>query len=112
MGKLLAIVVVVAAIAAIVGLALRPGTVVGVSDDALAESVARASDAKDAGTCSGEDDRRTCSGEGPTWRVMIEDFGCWDATAGRGKGSKPGGAKGSTVSLSGCVTVLDYVGIG
>lgn len=110
MGKLLAIVIIVVAIAAIVGLALRPGTVIGVSDDALAESVARASDAKDAGTCSGEDDRRTCSGGGQTLQVTIGDFGCWDARASREKRSQAAGPEGSAESLSGCVTVLDYIG--
>lgn len=119
MGKLVAIVVVVVSIAVIAGLVLRPGTVIGVSDEALAESIAGAQDAAKAGKCAGGDDQRTCTGDGGgDLRVEIDNYGCWDATAAGGKGggaakgkaAKPGANGRSAEKFSGCVNVLDYVG--
>lgn len=107
MGKLLAIVLTLVSLAAIAGLALRPGTVIGVSDDALAESLARATDAREAGRCQGADERRSCVAGQGEYEVRIDDFGCWDAT--EGKDSRRGD---SSPGVSGCVTVLDLVGIG
>lgn len=111
MGKLLAVVLVLVSIAAIVGLALRPGTVIGVSDDALAESIARAADTPRAGRCEGGDERRLCRDDRSTYRVEIGDLGCWDATVAAG-GDEGQGRRGGEPTLTGCVTILDLVGIG
>ncbi len=122
MGKLLGIVVVVVSLAVIAGLALRPGAVIGVSDEALAESIARAQDAEKPGKCRGPDDARACTGEGgERLRVTIDGYGCWDATpdasggvsGGKGRGKAAGSdapEAGSAEKLSGCVNALDYVG--
>lgn len=105
MGKLLALVLVLVSLAAIAGLLLRPGTVIGVSDDALAESIARSTDSGETGVCDGSDEEKTCSvGMGGGYAVTIGDYGCWDA--------EPAARGGMVEDLSGCVTVLDYAGIG
>ena len=122
MGKLLGIVVVLVSLAVIAGLALRPGTVIGVSDEALAESIAGAQDAEKPGKCKGPDDARACTGEGDErLRVTIDGYGCWDAKpdtsggagGGKGKGKAAGSdaqVAGSAEKLSGCVNALDSVG--
>ena len=105
-GKLLAIILTLVSLAAIAGLALRPGFVIGVSDGALAESIARATDAREAGKCRGDDERSTCESGGGEYEVKIDDYGCWDATEAGPRRGDP------NVPISGCVTVLDLAGIG
>ena len=107
MGKLLVIFLVLISLAAIVGLALRPGTVIGVSGGALSESIARTTDAREAGRCQGGEERRSCVVDGDEYEVTIDDFGCWDATEARSRNRGD-----SAVPTSGCVTVLDLAGIG
>lgn len=114
MGKLLAAIVIVVALAAVAGLALWPGTVIGVSNGALGESLGRVLDDEKAPKCSGEGDRRRCTRDGASVEVTLGDYGCWDAKrAEGGSGKKPGrGEVGVPADLSGCVRVLDLVGIG
>lgn len=114
MGKLLAVVVVVVALAAIVGLALWPGTVIGVSNGALGESVAREQDDPEAADCSGEDDLRQCRTKDASLEVTVDRYGCWDVKPPKdGGGGRSGRGRGAVpVDLSGCVTVLDLIGIG
>ena len=110
MGKLLAIVVILATLVAIAVLALRPGTVIGVSDGVLAESIARAQDIEKAGKCKGRDHRRTCTTQQGTIEVKIDRFGCWEPTAGRGRkarGAQP--PANPAGELSGCVTIVDLL---
>ena len=92
MGKFLALVLVLAAVAAIGGLLYRPGAVIGVSGKSLAHSVGGQADAEETGTCveTGDDDSFICTvvdaDRKPlaTYSVKTKDAGCWDGTRKRG----------------------------
>ncbi len=110
MGKLLALVLVLLALAAIGFLLYRPGAVIGVSEKSLAESIRAAADAEDTGTCAereGDDERFICKvvGSSPDetslYEVETKDAGCWDATR-MSPGPQP-------ETLSGCITIVDLV---
>lgn len=110
MGKLLALVLVLVAVAAIGGLLYRPGTVVGVSGKSLAYSLRGEAEAEETGVCveaKGDEDRFICGVRGPgrgestAYEVVTKDAGCWDATR-QGAGDAPSG-------LSGCITVVDLI---
>lgn len=110
MGKFLALVLVLVAVAAIGGLLYRPGAVIGVSGKSLAHSVRGQADAEETGTCTetGDDDSFICTVVDPdrkplaTYSVKTKDAGCWDATRKRGDGSQP-------EALSGCISIVDLV---
>ena len=110
MGKLLALVLVLLAVAAIAGLLYRPGAVIGVSGKSLAHSIQGEADAEEMGACTeGEEDHFSCTVLDPqrkvvaTYSVETKDAGCWDATRkGEGGGSQP-------ATLSGCITIVDLV---
>lgn len=95
------------AIAVLAGLALRPATVIGSSEKSLAYSVRKQAEAPQ-GACRGENDEFRClaggeSGKPATYRVSVDDYGCWDAVPA-GKGNK-----GASGDLSGCVTIVDLI---
>lgn len=111
MGKLLALVLVLVAVAAIGGLLYRPATVIGVSGKSLAYSLRGEADAEETGICveaKGDEDRFICgvreSGRtesSTAYEVVTKDAGCWDATR-QGAGDAPS-------ALSGCITIVDLI---
>ena len=107
MAKLVPLFFIALAATAAIGLTLRPGTVLSVSDEALANSIARSADSAPGG-CHHRRDAWFCTdGDSRMYRATVSDFGCWEAikvTAG-----------GEIVSLdpvSGCVNLPDVLGIG
>ena len=95
----------VLAIAAIVGLCLRPSFVIGVSEKSLAYSVRQAADAEEA-RCREvkQDELYGCTvGSDPDtaeYVVKVDDYGCWDAV----------GRDGDTAeALDGCITIMDLI---
>ena len=111
MGKLLALVLVLLAVAAIGGLLYRPGAVIGVSGKSLAYSVRSDADAEETGACAERrEDRFVCTvvdadGEvEASYRVETKDAGCWEGTR---RGKPAGGSRPQ--ELSGCLTILDLV---
>lgn len=111
MGKLLAIVLLLLAIAAIAVLAFRPARVIGTNEKALAYSLRQEADSPQA-ACRGEDDRFRCILRAPgspaasAYRLSVDDWGCWDAES-RGGGEASGA--GFEQALSGCITIADLI---
>jgi hypothetical protein len=111
MGKLLALVLVLLAVAAIGGLLYRPGAVIGVSGKSLAHSLLAEADSGETAHCEEgeEDDHFTCTVVGPqrkveaTYVVGTKDAGCWEAVRKEGEGGSP------PPTLSGCLTIVDLV---
>jgi hypothetical protein len=110
MGKLLALVLVLVAVAAIGGLLYRPGTVIGVSGKSLAYSLRGEADVDETGICveaQGDEDRFICGvragreGSSVAYEVVTKDAGCWDASR-QGAGNAPS-------ALSGCITIVDLI---
>jgi hypothetical protein len=110
MGKLLALVLVLLAVAAIAGLLYRPGAVIGVSGKSLAHSIQGEADAEEMGACTeGAEDHFTCTVVDSqrkvvaTYSVETKDAGCWDAKRKDGTGGP------EPLTLSGCLTIVDLV---
>lgn len=106
-GCLLAVVLILASLAGIALIAVRPSVVIGLSDEPLAKSLADETDRSD-GRCreQGDGDFRcvtfeeSSAGGGRRGYDVGEDgFGCWAA--------KPRGGSGKPEK--GCLTILDYV---
>jgi hypothetical protein len=90
--------VTVIVIATIVGLCLRPATVIGVSEETLAYSLQSAADANEARCQELEDDFRfacVVAGTDGGFAVEVDDFGCWEARRGE--------------ELDGCITIADLI---
>jgi len=105
--KLIPLFFVALALALAAGLFLRPGTLVSVSDEALATSIARSAGV-DAGGCHHRGDRWTCTdGDSRIYRASVGDYGCWEAVK-----VDAGGAPVSLEPVSGCVDLPDLLGIG
>jgi len=89
-----------------VGLMMRPGTVLGISDQALATSIARSADASAIGGCHHRDDRWFCTdGDSRIYRATVGDYGCWEAIT-----VTPGGKVASMEPVEGCVSLPDVLG--
>jgi hypothetical protein len=106
-GKVIALALVLASLAAIALLAFRPGLVTGVSEKAMTHAIRAEADGLGA-ACSGEGDDFVCGvkrvGEqrATRYRVSVDAWGCWEAT--------PAKASAKGADMSGCVTVLDLFG--
>ncbi|HET6832099.1 MAG TPA: hypothetical protein VFH44_12205 [Solirubrobacterales bacterium] len=107
MGKLLPLFLLALAVIAAVALTLRPGTLISISDEALATSIARSAGSP-AGGCHHRRDAWFCTdGDSRMYRATVGDYGCWEAVTVN--------AAGKVVSLdpvSGCVNLPDVLGIG
>lgn len=109
-GLILGLLVAVLAIAAIAALLYRPATLIGASAKSLAYSLRGAADSDKTGACKGENDKFDCavfdpkSGDQVPYRVIVHDYGCWDAMISR----RPGGGDLPEV-FSGCITIVDLV---
>lgn len=99
---------VLASLAAIALIAVRPAVIIGISDEPLAESLADETGGEPTGRCvkSGDDFRCTApisqrgsSGATAAFDVSEDGFGCWVA--------KPRGGSGRPEK--GCLTIFDYV---
>jgi hypothetical protein len=107
MPKLVPLFFVVLAAVAVAGLTLRPGTVLSISDEALATSIARSADA-DTGGCHHRRDAWFCTdGDSRMYRATVGDYGCWEAVK-----VTAGGKIASLEPVSGCVNLPDVLGIG
>ena len=107
MSKLIPLFFVALAIALVAGLAVRPGTLVSVSDQALATSIARSADT-DAGGCHHRGDAWSCTdGDSRMYRATVGDFGCWEAVT-----VDSGGKVVSLEPVTGCVDAADVLGLG
>jgi hypothetical protein len=88
-------------------LSLRPGTLVGISDQALATSIARSADTK-AGGCHHRGDSWFCTdGDSRMYRASVGDYGCWEAVTVTARGEVS-----SLDPVSGCVNLPDVLGLG
>ena len=97
------------AIAAVIaiGLTLRPGTVLSISDQALATSIARTADASATGGCHHRADSWTCTdGDSRIYRATVGDYGCWEAVT-----VTTGGKVASLDPVEGCVSLPDVLGL-
>jgi len=92
---------------AALALMMRPGTLVSISDEALATSIARSSDSG-AGGCHHRRDTWYCTdGNSEMYRATVGDFGCWEAVRVDGDGKVI-----SLEPVSGCVNLPDVLGLG
>lgn len=90
-----------------IGLALRPGTVLSISDQALATSIARTADASKTGGCHHRNDSWFCTdGDSHMYRATVGDYGCWEAVT-----VTPDGKVESLDPVTGCVELPDVLGI-
>lgn len=109
-GLIFGLLVIVLAIVAIAALLYRPATVIGASGKSLAYSLREEAEAAETGACNGTDDEFTCtafdaSASDPVpYDVSVDNYGCWDATLGKG-----GSPKNLPEKLSGCITIVDLV---
>lgn len=107
MSKLIPLFLVALAIAIAAALVMRPGTLVSVSDEALATSIARGADTE-AGGCHHRGARWTCTdGDSRIYRATVGDYGCWEAVR-----VDSGGRIVSLDPVSGCVDLADLLGLG
>lgn len=107
MSKLVPLFFFVLVVVAAAGLTLRPGTVLSISDEALATSIARSA-ATGAGGCHHRDDDWFCTdGDSRMYRATVGDYGCWEAVK-----VTPAGKVASLEPVSGCVNLPDVLGIG
>jgi hypothetical protein len=107
MSKLVPLFFIVLVAVALAGLTLRPGTVLSVSDEALATSIARSADA-DKGGCHHRRDAWVCTdGDSRMYRATVGDYGCWEAVT-----VTPRGKISSLEPVDGCVNLPDVLGIG
>lgn len=108
MRKFFGIFFVSVAVLVVVGLTMRPGTVLGISDQALATSIARTADASGAGGCHHRDDRWVCTdGDSRIYRATVSDYGCWEAVSVTADGKVA-----SLEPVDGCVSLPDVLGFG
>jgi hypothetical protein len=105
--KLVPLLFVVLAVVAAAALAMRPGTVVGISDQALATSIARSADATTGGCHHRRDSWFCTDGDSRMYRATVGDYGCWEAVAVTGRGKVA-----SLEPVSGCVNLPDVLGLG
>jgi len=90
-----------------VGLTLRPGTLLSISDEALATSIARSADS-DPGGCHHRGEAWFCTdGDSRLYRAAVGDYGCWEAVK-----VTPAGKVASLDPVSGCVNLPDVLGLG
>ena len=107
MSKLVPLFFVVLVAVAVAGLTLRPGTVLSISDEALATSIARSADTG-AGGCHHRRDAWFCTdGDSRMYRATVGDYGCWEAVT-----VTPAGKVASLEPVSGCVNLPDVLGLG
>ena len=107
MSKLVPLFFIVLVAVALAGLTLRPGTVLSISDEALATSIARSADTA-AGGCHHRSDSWFCTdGDSRMYRATVGDYGCWEAVK-----VTPAGKIASLEPVSGCVNLPDVLGIG
>ena len=107
MSKLIPLFFVALVVVAALALMMRPGTLVSVSDEALATSIARSSDSG-AGGCHHRRDTWYCTdGNSEMYRATVGDFGCWEAVRVDGDGKVI-----SLEPVSGCVNLPDVLGLG
>lgn len=107
MSKLVPLAFIALIAVALAGLALRPGTILSISDEALATSIARSADA-DAGGCHHRGDSWFCTdGDSRMYRATVGDYGCWEAVT-----VTPAGKIASLDPVSGCVNLPDFFGLG
>lgn len=107
MSKLVPLFFVALVVVAVAALALRPGTVVGISDQALATSIARSADTA-AGGCHHRRSTWFCTdGDSRMYRATVGDYGCWEAVA-----VTENGKVASLEPVSGCVILPDVLGLG
>lgn len=107
MAKLLPLFLLTLVVLAAIALTLRPGTLISISDEALATSIARSAGSP-AGGCHHRRDAWFCTdGDSRLYRATVGDYGCWEAlNVDR---------RGEVISLdpvSGCVNLPDFLGIG
>jgi hypothetical protein len=106
-GKLLPLFLLALVVTAAVALALRPGTVLSISDEALATSIARQAGSPTGG-CHHRRDAWFCTdGDSRMYRATVGDYGCWEAVT-----VDAGGRVVSLDPVSGCVNLPDVLGIG
>jgi hypothetical protein len=92
---------------AAVGLTLRPGTLISISDEALATSIARSADSPTGG-CHHRKGAWFCTdGDSRIYRATVGDYGCWEAV-----NVTPDGKVASLDPVSGCVNLPDVLGFG
>jgi hypothetical protein len=90
-----------------IGLTLRPGTVLGISDVALAASIARTADASEPGGCHHRANTWFCTdGDSRMYRATVGDYGCWEAVT-----VTPDGTVSSLHPVEGCVSLPDVLGL-
>jgi len=107
MSKLVPLFFVVLAVVAVAGLTLRPGTVLSISDEALATSIARSADT-DAGGCHHRSETWFCTdGDSRMYRATVGDYGCWEALT-----VTAAGKVASLEPVNGCVNLPDVLGVG
>jgi hypothetical protein len=105
--KLLPLLLVGLAVAAAAAMFVRPGTVISVSDRALATSIARNA-GSETGGCHHRREAWFCTdGASRMYRAIVGDFGCWEAVK-----VDAGGRVVSLDPVSGCVNLPDVLGIG
>ncbi len=91
-----------------IGLTLRPGTVLSISDEALATSIARSADASKPGGCHHRENSWFCTdGDSRIYRATVGDYGCWEAVT-----VTRDGKVSSLNPVSGCVNLPDVLGLG
>jgi hypothetical protein len=105
--KLIPLFLVVLAAVAVAALTLRPGTLISISDEALATSIARSADS-DPGGCHHRRDAWFCTdGDSRMYRATVGDYGCWEAV-----NVTPDGKVASLDPVYGCVNLPDVLGLG
>ena len=108
MKKYFGLLFVAIAVTIAVGLTLRPGTLMSVSDEALATSIARSADASKAGGCHHREKSWFCTdGDSRMYRATVGDFGCWEAITVTESGKVT-----SLEPVQGCVNLPDVLGLG
>jgi hypothetical protein len=120
LGRVIAVVVVVASLVAIAVVVFRPGYIVAGESSEYASSLARSSDREGGGACTRQRGRGwywcvVGSGDGAAhFRLVETGNGCWEAgrVRIRTRGRSPRGvdvvpARGDD-DLSGCIGLIDY----
>lgn len=108
MAKFLTLLFIAIAATIAIGLTLRPGTVLSISDEALATSIARTADASKPGGCHHRADAWVCTdGDSRMYRATVGDYGCWEAVT-----VTPDGKVSSLDPVEGCVNLPDVLGFG
>ena len=107
MAKFLSLFFIAIAAVIAIGLTLRPGTVLSISDQALATSIARTADASATGGCHHRADSWTCTdGDSRIYRATVGDYGCWEAVT-----MTTDGKVSSLDPVEGCVNLPDVLGL-